>query len=117
MTSTPAGPPGLRLALPVAVRSQVDECWDRRNDSLDHLRRHAAGRLAQWPARSGCPGSQPPDQAIWLVLIVTLVFIVTYDDWGLLPSTLALSAIVARHLRRTRCASGRRLAVRPADSG
>ena len=50
------------------------------------------------------------NQAIWLV------FIVTYDAWGLLPLTLALSAIFARHLRRTRCASGRRLAVRPADS-
>jgi hypothetical protein len=36
------------------------------------------------------------NQAIWLV------FIVTYDAWGLLPLTLALSAIFARHLRRTR---------------
>ena len=51
------------------------------------------------------------NQAIWLV------FIVTYDAWGLLPLTLALSAIFARHLRRTRSTSGPKLAVRPADPG
>jgi hypothetical protein len=39
------------------------------------------------------------NQAIWLV------FIVTYDAWGLLPLTLALSGMFARHLWRTRCTS------------
>lgn len=51
------------------------------------------------------------NQAMWLA------FIVTYDAWGLLPLTLTMSAIFARHLRRTRCAAGRRPAVRPAPSG
>ena len=36
------------------------------------------------------------NQALWLV------FIVTYDAWGLLPLTLALAAIFSRHLWRTR---------------
>ena len=36
------------------------------------------------------------NQAVWLV------FIVTYDAWGLLPLTLGLSGIFSRHLWRTR---------------
>lgn len=36
------------------------------------------------------------NQSIWLL------FIITYDAWGLLPLTLALSGIFARHLWRTR---------------
>jgi hypothetical protein len=36
------------------------------------------------------------NQAVWLA------FIVTYDAWGLLPLTLGLSGIFARHLWRTR---------------
>ncbi|MDQ4096486.1 MAG: hypothetical protein M3144_01260 [Actinomycetota bacterium] len=40
------------------------------------------------------------NQTIWLV------FIVTYGAWGLLPLTLALSGIFARHLWRTRRRSG-----------
>lgn len=40
------------------------------------------------------------NQAVWLV------FIVTYNAWGLLPLTLTLSAIFAHHLWRTRLASG-----------
>ena len=36
------------------------------------------------------------NQAVWLV------FILSYDAWGLLPLTLALSGIFARHLWRTR---------------
>ena len=39
------------------------------------------------------------NQAIWLM------FVVTYDASGLLPLTLALSGILARHPGRTRCAS------------
>ncbi len=50
------------------------------------------------------------NQAIWLV------FIATYGAWGLLPLTLGLSGIFARHLWRTRDgATGRSLneAVEP----
>ncbi len=36
------------------------------------------------------------NQGIWLV------FIITYDAWGLLPLTLALSGIFSHHLWRTR---------------
>ncbi len=40
------------------------------------------------------------NQAMWLV------FIITYEAWGLLPLTLALSGIFARHLWTTRDSAG-----------